>query len=121
MGKTPYSQKNAGSRRRLAAALQSETYLSSVRLTRRYTALGSKGVCSGRKLLVVVQQAEDILVGEALAAAQEVEFYSQGQADDFTAKLINQLERCFHGPAGGEQIVHKQYALATLDSILMDL
>jgi hypothetical protein len=37
------------------------------------------------RLLVVMQQAEDVVLFEALAAAEEVEFNGEGEAGDFAA------------------------------------
>jgi hypothetical protein len=73
-----------------------------------------------RLSFVVVQQAEDILLGEAVAAFQEVEFDGEGEAGHFAAELFDQLERGLHGAAGGEQVVYEKHALAGLDGVEMD-
>jgi hypothetical protein len=72
-------------------------------------------------LLVVVEQAEDVVVFEAVAAFEEVEFDGEGEAGDLAAQLLDELYRCFHGAAGGEEIVDEDDALAGLDGIHMDL
>jgi hypothetical protein len=77
-------------------------------------------ISNSNLLLVVVEQAEDVLFGEAFAAAEEVEFDSEGQAGDYAAELLDQLEGCFHGAAGGEQVVDEQDALAGLDGVEVD-
>ena len=42
-----------------------------------------------KTLFVVVEEAEDVVLFEALAAAQEVEFHGEGQAGDFAAQLLD--------------------------------
>ena len=71
-------------------------------------------------LLVVVEQAEDVVLGEAFAAAEEVEFDGEGEAGDFAAELFDELDGGFHGAAGGEQVVDEQDALAGLDGVEVD-
>ena len=46
---------------------------------------------AGWRLFVVMQEAKDVVIGEAVAAAQEVEFDGEGQAGDFAAQLLDQL------------------------------
>ena len=69
---------------------------------------------AGFWLLVVVQQAEDVVLLEAVAAFEEVEFDGECEAGDFAAQLLDQLDGRFHGAAGGEQIVDQHHALAGL-------
>ncbi len=45
----------------------------------------------GTALLVVVQQAEDVVLLKALAAFQEVEFDGEAQPGDLAAQLLHQL------------------------------
>ena len=73
------------------------------------------------RLFVVVQQAEDVVFLEAVAAFQEVEFNGEGEAGDFSAQLLYQLDGGFHGAAGCEQVVYKNNALAGLNGVHVDL
>ena len=72
-------------------------------------------------LLVVVEEAEDVVFPEAVAAFEEVEFYGEGEAGDFSTELIYELYGGFHGAAGGEEVVDEDYALAGLDGVHVDL
>ena len=71
-------------------------------------------------LLVVVEEAENVVIGEAGAALEEVELDGEGEADDFSAQLLDELDGGFHGAAGGEQVVDEDDALAGLDGVEMD-
>jgi len=76
---------------------------------------------AGLPLLVVVEQAEDVVLGEAVAAFEEVEFDGEGEAGDFSAELLDQLDGGFHGAAGGEQVVYEDDALAGCDGVEVNL
>src|SRR5664280_3284 len=73
------------------------------------------------KLLVVVEEAEDVVLGELAAALQEVEFDGEGEAGDLASKLLHELDGGLHGAAGGEQVVDDHHALAWLNRVEMDL
>jgi len=68
-------------------------------------------------LFVVVEQAEDVVLLEAVAAFEEVEFDGEGEAGDFSAELLDELDGGLHGAAGGEQVVDEDDALAALDGV----
>jgi hypothetical protein len=72
-------------------------------------------------LLVVVEEAEDVVFLEAISAFEEVEFYGEGEAGDFTAELLDELYGGLHGAAGGEEVVDEDDALAGLDGVHVDL
>ena len=72
-------------------------------------------------LLVVVQQAEDVVVGEAIAALQEVELDGKGHAGDLSAQLLDQLDGGLHGASGGQQVVYQHHTLAGGDGVKMNL
>src|SRR5215813_3203874 len=80
-----------------------------------------RGRPSAPRLFIVVQQAEDVVLRETLAAFEEVEFDSKSQSCDFAAELLNELDRRFHGAAGGEQVVDENNALAGCDGVHVDL
>ena len=71
-------------------------------------------------LLVVMQEAEYVVLGKFGAAFEEVEFDGYGEADDFAAELLDELDGRVHGAAGGEQVVDDDDALAVLDGVEMD-
>ena len=71
-------------------------------------------------LLVVVEEAEDVVVREARASVEEVELDGESQADDFSAQLFDELDGGLHGAAGGEEVVDEDDALAGLDGVEMD-
>src|SRR5215469_3461490 len=72
-------------------------------------------------LLVVVEKTEDIVVGEAGAAFEEVEFDGDGDAGDDAAEALDELNRGLHGATGGEEVVDDDDALAGKDGVLVDL
>jgi hypothetical protein len=72
-------------------------------------------------LLVVVEQAEDVVLGEFGAAFEEVELDGEGEAGDLSAELLDELDGGLHGAAGGEQVVDQDDALAGLDGVEVDL
>ena len=74
-----------------------------------------------RSLFVVVEEAEDVVVLEAVAAFEEVELDREAEAGDFSAELLDELDGRFHGAAGGEQVVDEHHALAGLDGVGVDL
>ena len=53
-------------------------------------------------LLVVVQQAEDVVLLKALASLQKVELHGEGQAGYDAAQLLHQLHGGLHGAAGSQ-------------------
>ena len=67
-----------------------------------------------------MEQAEDIESGKSLAPTKEIEFDGKAKADRLATKPAHELERGFHGAAGGEQIIDKQNALARLDGVEVD-
>src|ERR1700722_18801002 len=72
-------------------------------------------------LLVVVEQAEDVVLLEFLAAFEEVELDSEAEAGDLSAQLADELDGGLHGASGGEEVVDDDDALAGLDGVEMDL
>ena len=72
-------------------------------------------------LFVVVEEAEDVVLFEAVAAFEEVEFDGESQAGDISAELLDELDGGFHGAAGGEQVVDEDDALAGLDGVEVNL
>lgn len=61
------------------------------------------------------------MLGEALAAAEEIELHSEGEAGDLAAQFFDELDGGFHGAAGGKQVIYQQDALAGLNGIAVDL
>src|ERR1700710_625777 len=74
-----------------------------------------------RSLLVVVQEAEDVVFLEFGSAFEEVELDGEAQADNLSAELADELHGGLHGAAGGEQVVDDENALAGLDGVEVDL
>src|SRR5579863_8484129 len=72
-------------------------------------------------LFVVVQKTEDVVLLKAITAFEEVEFDGEGEARDLTTELLHQFYSGFHGAAGGKQVIDKDYALAGLDGIEVNL
>jgi two-component system, OmpR family, KDP operon response regulator KdpE len=76
---------------------------------------------STRFLFVVVQQAEDVVFLEAVAALQKVQLDGKGQPGNLAAQLLHQLHGGLHGAAGGQQVVHQHHALAGLNRVQVNL
>src|SRR5580693_6235617 len=55
-------------------------------------------------LFVVVEEGEDVVVPEAVAAFEEVEFDSEGEAGYFSSELLDEFDGGFHGAASGEEV-----------------
>src|ERR1039458_664118 len=72
-------------------------------------------------LLIVMEQAEDVVVLEPLAALQEVELHGKGQPGDFPTQLLHQLDGGLHGAAGGQQVIDEHDTLAALNGVKMNL
>src|SRR5580693_8980654 len=54
----------------------------------------------GLALLAVVQQAEHVILLEAIASVKKVEFDGESQANDISPQPANQLHRRFHRAPG---------------------
>src|SRR5512142_1602549 len=72
-------------------------------------------------LLVVMQQGEDVLALELVAALEEVEFDDEAEAADLGVELLGEVDGGVGGTAGGQQVVHDDDALPALDGVLMHL
>src|ERR1035438_8465193 len=68
-------------------------------------------------LLVVMQQAEDVVLREARAALEEVQLHGEGQPGNLAAQLTHQLDGGLHGAAGSQQVIDQHYALAGLNRV----
>jgi hypothetical protein len=68
-----------------------------------------------------VEKAEDVVVGEAVAAAEEVEFDGDAEGGDFAAQALDEFDGGLHGAASGEEVVDDDDALAGTDGVLVDL
>jgi hypothetical protein len=68
-----------------------------------------------------VEEGEDVVVPEAVAAFEEVEFDSEGEAGYFSSELLDEFDGGFHGAASGEEVVDENDALAGLDCVGVDL
>jgi hypothetical protein len=66
-----------------------------------------------------MQQRENVVLLELLAAVKEIEFYYEGQAGDVSAKRFGQLHSRGARSAGGEQIIDDDYALAGTDCVFV--
>jgi two-component system, OmpR family, KDP operon response regulator KdpE len=73
--------------------------------------------CLSASLFVVVQQAEDVVFLEALAAFQEIELDGEAEPGNHAAQLLHQLDRALHGAAGSEQIVDQHNILSGRDRV----
>ena len=67
-----------------------------------------------------MEQAEDVVFLEAVAAFEKVEFHGEGKAGDLSAELLDEFHGRFHGAAGGEEVVDEHDSLAGLDGVLVD-
>jgi len=68
-----------------------------------------------------VKKAEDVVLFESVPAFEEIELHGEGQAGNFSAQLIDEFHGCFHGSAGGQEVVDEDHALAWLDCVRVNL
>src|SRR6476660_10268750 len=66
-------------------------------------------------------QGQEVVVPHLVASVEEVELDQTGDATDLAADRLDQRGRGLRGPAGRENIVHHQDALARTDRVLVDL
>src|SRR6185312_1056242 len=68
-----------------------------------------------------MQQREDIVFLQLLAAFEKIEFYYEGQTGDISAERLRELHGCRAGPARSEQIIDDDYSLSAADCIFVHL
>ena len=68
-----------------------------------------------------MEQAEDVVLREAVAALQEVQLDGEGQSGDFAAQLLHELDGGFHRAAGSQQVIDQHYALSGLNGVQVNL
>ena len=55
-----------------------------------------------------------------IATLEEIKFYGEGDACNFSAKLLYELDGGVHGAAGGQEVVYEEDPLAGLDGVFVD-
>src|SRR4029079_558374 len=65
----------------------------------------------------VLEQREDVVALQPLAAVQELELDDERQPDDLAAELLDELDRRLRGPARRQHVVVDQDALALDDRV----
>jgi len=68
-----------------------------------------------------MEEAEDVVILEAIATFEEIEFHGEREAGNFSAELLHEFYGCFHGAAGGEEVVDEDDALAGLNCVIVNL
>ena len=66
---------------------------------------------------MIMQQAEDVVIGEPLPTLEKVKLNGEGQPGDVSPELSHQLHGRFHRPARGQQVVHQDNVLTRLDGV----
>src|SRR5882724_9316289 len=72
------------------------------------------------RLLVVLDEGEDVEAGKFGAAVKECEFDGECRAFDLAAEILNEFGGCGSGASGGEKVVADDDALARLDGIFVN-
>ena len=69
----------------------------------------------------VREQRVDLELAELVAPLERGQLDHEREAGDLAAQTSDELDRAHHRPAGGEQVVHDEHALARGDRVGMDL
>jgi hypothetical protein len=72
------------------------------------------------RLLVVLDEGEDVETGEFGASVEECEFDGEGRAFDFAAEILDEFGGCGGGASGGEKVVANDNAFARFDGVFVN-
>src|SRR5271163_2233009 len=66
---------------------------------------------------MVMQEAEDVVIGELLPALQKVKLHGEGKPGDMSPELLHELYGRLHRPTRSQQVVYQDNVLTRLDGV----
>ena len=66
---------------------------------------------------MVMQEAEDVVIGELLPALEKVKLNGEGKPGDVSPELLHELHGRLHRPTRGKQVVYQDNVLTRLDGV----